>query len=141
MAERGHVLETHFGNGLRIFRIAPFEDPTVEYDRIADIARKASPLPIEVEPTLAPIDDRGPGSPAFYQSPDSDLVRTFAAAGGTSPTCAPFGTNALRYDGFAKEKIVFGPGRIDDAHKAREFIAIDDLVHLANVYTTWLNPY
>ena len=121
-------------------RIAPFEDPAVEYDRIAEIARRVSPLPIEVEPTLVSPDGSGPGSTAFYQSPDSDLVRTFAAAAGTVAKCAPFGTNALRYDSFAREKIVFGPGDIDDAHKARECVVIDDLVRLADVYRTWLQP-
>ena len=121
-------------------RIAPYEDPQAEYDRIEQIARDACPLPIVVAPTLVATTGRGPGSPAFYQSPDSDLVRIFAESAGTQATCAPFGTNALRYDEFAREKIVFGPGDIDDAHKARERVAIGDLVKLATVYTAWLNP-
>ena len=122
-------------------RIAPGEDPSAEYDRIVEIASRVSPLPIDHEPAIPPIDDRGPGSPAFYQSPDNELVRIFAAASGRRPTCAPFGTNALRYDGFAKEKIVFGPGRIEDAHQARERVAIADLTRLAEIYTTWLRPH
>ena len=52
----------------------------------------------------------------------------------------PFGTNAFGYDGFANEKVIFGPGSIDDAHQATERVAIDDLVKLAEIYTTWLNP-
>ena len=46
----------------------------------------------------------------------------------------------MRYDSFATEKIVFGPGDIDDAHKARECVAIADLERLADVYRQWLRP-
>ena len=83
---------------------------------------------------------RPPGSPAFYQLPESDLVRTLAAATGEAPTCAPFGTNALRYDSFANEKVVFGPGSIDDAHKPTECVRIADLQRVAAAYEAWLKP-
>lgn len=117
-------------------RLAPFEDPAVEFARIGAIARAASPLPIDVEWAVP----GNEGAPAFYQSPESPLIRTLAAATGTVPACAPFGTNALRYDGFAREKAVFGPGSIDDAHKATERVAIADLVRVADAYTSWLQP-
>lgn len=120
-------------------RIAPGEDPQQEFDRIEAIARAACPLPIIVEPVL-----RGPngepGSPAFYQDPTSSLIDVLAAASGTHPATAPFGTNALRYDGFAREKCVFGPGAIDDAHKSTESVAIADLLRTARAYTAWLDP-
>jgi acetylornithine deacetylase/succinyl-diaminopimelate desuccinylase-like protein len=114
-------------------RIAPGENPEVEQQRIISIAREASSLPFDVEPIVV-------GSPAFFQSPESELVRLLAAATGESPACAPFGTNALRYDSFAREKVVFGPGRIEDAHQARECVRIDDLVRIAHAYTAWLRP-
>ena len=117
-------------------RIAPYEDPVEEFERITAIARAASPLPIDVEWAVP----GNEGSPAFYQSPDSALIRTLATAAGTEATCAPFGTNALRYDGFAREKAIFGPGSIDDAHKATECVAIADLARVAHAYTAWLNP-
>ncbi len=114
-------------------RIAPGEDPATEEARIIAIARAASPLPLDVEPIVV-------GSPAFYQSPESELVQVLSTATGESPACAPFGTNALRYDAFAREKVVFGPGRIEDAHQARECVRIDDLVRIADAYTAWLRP-
>ena len=46
---------------------------------------------------------------------------------GSAPATAPYGTNALRYVGFAKELVVFGPGSIDDAHKARECVVISQI--------------
>ncbi len=120
-------------------RMAPGEDVTTIYDEIVALARAACPLPITVEPVyLTP--EGLPGSPAFYQSPDSALVRTIAAAAGTRPSTAPFGTNALRYDGFAREKIVFGPGSIEDAHRSTECVSVADLERTARAYTAWLNP-
>ena len=120
-------------------RIAPGEDPQREYDAIEAIARAACPLPITVEAVLR-MTDGSPGSPAFYQSPDSALIRTLAKAAGTTATTAPFGTNALRYVGFAREACVFGPGHIADAHKATECVRITDLGRTAEALTAWLRP-
>ncbi len=120
-------------------RIAPGEDPATEFERLSRIVTDASPLPVVITSLLAE-PGRPPGSPAFYQLPDSDLVRTLAAATGEAPTCAPFGTNALRYDSFANEKVVFGPGSIDDAHKPTECVRIADLERIAAAYEAWLKP-
>ena len=120
-------------------RIAPGEDVQTVYDGIVALARDACPLPIDIEPIF--ITPEGlPGSPAFYQVPDSSLVRTLAASAGTTPATAPFGTNALRYDGFAREKVIFGPGDIEDAHRPTESVAIADLRRTADAFTAWLRP-
>lgn len=121
-------------------RIVPGEDAEQVYDDLAALATDACPLPVHIETALAAGPDGRVGSPAFYQSADSQLVRDLAAWAGTSPTVAPFGTNALRYSGFAKEMVVFGPGSIDDAHQATESVAIADLMTTANVLTKWLDP-
>ena len=120
-------------------RIAPGEDVQTVYDGIVALATAACPLPISVVPVfLTP--EGLPGSPAFYQSPDSDLVRTLAAGAGSHPATAPFGTNALRYSGFAREKVIFGPGNIEDAHRSTECVSIAELERTARAYTKWLNP-
>ena len=122
-------------------RIVPGEDPDAEFERIAAIAVKACPLPLEAT-TVIPIEPGEPrGSRAFHQSATTALVISLAQWAGTVPTIAPFGTNALKYDGFADEKAVFGPGRITDAHRETECVAIADLVRLASVYTSWLEPH
>jgi acetylornithine deacetylase/succinyl-diaminopimelate desuccinylase-like protein len=120
-------------------RIAPGEDPATEFERLSQIAINASPLPVEIT-SLLQEPGRPPGSPAFYQTPDSELVRVLSAATGERPACAPFGTNALRYDGFANQKVVFGPGSIDDAHKPTECVRIADLQRIAAAYEAWLQP-
>lgn len=121
-------------------RIVPGEDPTAEYYRIEAIIRDACPLPVDVESINPPEPDGSIGSPAFFQSADSDLISGLAAWAGTQPKVAPFGTNALRYVGFPREMAVFGPGSIDDAHQATECVAIADLARLADIYTHWLAP-
>lgn len=120
-------------------RMAPGEDVQAVYDALASYARLSCPLPLEIEPIYVTPDGL-PGSPAFYQAPDSNLVRILAEAVGSAPATAPFGTNALRYDGFAREKAIFGPGNIEDAHRPTECVAISDLVQTANAFTAWLNP-
>jgi acetylornithine deacetylase len=51
---------------------------------------------------------------------------------------ASYGTNALRYDGFADQMVVFGPGSIDNAHTAVEWVEIEQLMLCADVYRRWL---
>ena len=121
-------------------RIVPGEDAQQVFDDLAQLAADACPLPTHIESALAAGPDGSVASPAFYQSADSQFVADLATWAGTTPTVAPFGTNALRYSGFAREMVVFGPGSIDDAHQATECVAIDDLVATAEVFTRWLRP-
>ena len=121
-------------------RIVPGQIATECHERLIDIAESASPLPVTCRSLLPPNPDGTYGSEAFYQPPDGDLVRLLAESAGTAPTVAPFGTNALRYGGLARELCVFGPGRIDDAHQATECVAIADLARLATAYEAWLAP-
>jgi acetylornithine deacetylase/succinyl-diaminopimelate desuccinylase-like protein len=121
-------------------RIAPGEDPDEEFERITRIARAACPLPVDVtyDPPPRPGDE--PGSRAFYAAADSPLARRIAELSGSVPKVVPFGTNALRYDGFGGDKVVFGPGSIEQAHRERECVAVDDLVATARVLEGWLEP-
>lgn len=121
-------------------RIVPGEDAHRVYGELAALAVEACPLPVNVESALEPGPDGRVGLDAFYQQPDAQLVGDLAAWAGTIPTVAPFGTNALRYSGFARETAVFGPGPIDEAHQATESVAIDDLVATAEILTRWLDP-
>ena len=53
---------------------------------------------------------------------------------GTHPDTADYGTNALRYPEVADEIVVFGPGSIDQAHQAVEWVDISQLELAADVY-------
>jgi acetylornithine deacetylase/succinyl-diaminopimelate desuccinylase-like protein len=121
-------------------RTVPGEDAQQVFDELAALATEACPLPIRVESALEPAPDGRIGAEAFYESADAALVGDLATWAGTAPTVAPFGTNALRYSGFARETAVFGPGSIDDAHQATESVEIEGLVKTADVLTRWLDP-
>ena len=112
-------------------RIAPGENNAEVVAHLKDLIARECPLPVEFVRTYT-------GAPAFYQSPDSDLVRQLAAWAGTTPAVAAYGTNALRYEGFADQMVVFGPGSIDNAHTAVEFVEIEQLELCADVFTKWL---
>jgi acetylornithine deacetylase/succinyl-diaminopimelate desuccinylase-like protein len=114
-------------------RIVPHEEPATVTEGLVALARAACPLPLEFEVTHM-------GSGAFYQPPDTPFVKDLARWAGAEPAVAPYGTNALKYQGFAGGLAIFGPGCIEDAHRATEWVSIDELVGLADVYTKWWRP-
>lgn len=114
-------------------RIAPGEDPAEIFEQLSQIVREAA-LPATTTIELA----NNFASAAFYQDPSSPLIADLAALAGTEPDVATYGSNALRYAEVASEIVVFGPGSIDQAHKAVEWIDIDEIDRAANIYRTWL---
>ncbi|HRW06017.1 MAG TPA: M20/M25/M40 family metallo-hydrolase [Caldilineaceae bacterium] len=95
------------------------------------LAESATPLPV-VTNSLTVID-------AFYQPPDTPLVRMLSEWSGYAPQVAPYGTNAWAYRNIVKECVVFGPGSIDQAHGAEEWVAVAELERAAGVYRRWLS--
>lgn len=115
-------------------RVAPGEDPPTVFEHLRALAvEAASPLEIIVEQP-----NGRTGSPAFYQDPDTRLVVTLGELAGERPTTATYGTNALVYEEVADEIVVFGPGSIDQAHKADEWIEITELDRATTIYERWL---
>lgn len=112
-------------------RVVPGESNEEVAEELCEVVRRGCPLPVEFPLVYL-------GAPAFYQSPDTPLVRKLAGWADTSPEVASYGTNALRYAGFADEMVVFGPGSIDNAHTAVEYVEIDQLVVCADVFSAWL---
>ncbi|MGL5867433.1 MAG: M20 family metallopeptidase [Dermatophilaceae bacterium] len=121
-------------------RTVPGESPAEVLRHLDDLARAASPVPCTTRSLLPNAPDGQPGWPAFYQDPASDVVTLLAEVCGTRPDVAPFGANALRYSGLAREVVVFGPGSIDLAHQATERVAIADLARAADALKAWLQP-
>ncbi len=110
-------------------RIADGEDYQQEITRLTELVRSAA-QPASAQVELA----NGLGANAFFQAPDSDLVVTLAKMSGHAPAVADYGTNALRYREIADQIVVFGPGSIDQAHQAVEWIEIAELKRAADVY-------
>ncbi len=111
-------------------RLIPGEEPEAVMDRLEKLVAAASPLPITRV--------QGAGIAAFYQAPDSPWIQALAEWTGNRPEVAPYGTNALAYQGLAEETVIFGPGSIEQAHGAVEWVAIDELVRAGAIYTRWL---
>jgi len=108
----------------------------VAEERAADVkealialAHQKCPLPLEVE-VFREID-------AFFQPPDAPWIRQMAAWSGHEPSAVPYGTNAWAYGGCAQECLVIGPGSIDQAHSAEEWVAVSELEKLAGIYARW----
>jgi acetylornithine deacetylase/succinyl-diaminopimelate desuccinylase-like protein len=93
------------------------------------LAEDASPLPVSTQILLA-LD-------AFYQSPDSPWLRQLAAWTGQPPALVPYGANAWAYADVARESVVLGPGSIDQAHGAEEWVSVDELARVAAIYAQW----
>lgn len=114
-------------------RMAPGEDPDIVFAALSKLINDAAaPLATDIE--LA----NGFGSPAFYQDPESPLIQTLSRLAGESPDVATYGSNALRYPEIASEIVVFGPGSIDQAHQAVEWIDLTEIERATNVYRAWL---
>ena len=121
-------------------RIVPGERPADVLDGLRRLAEDAAPGACTVRSLLPDAPDGQPGWPAFHQDPDGPLVTLLADLCGTAPAAAPFGANALRYSGLAREVVVLGPGSIDHAHQPTERVALDDLGRTAAVLRAWLRP-
>ena len=114
-------------------RMAPFEDPDQVFAHLSNLVETAA-HPLKTDIVLA----NGSASSGFYQDPDSPLVQSLATMASCEPDVATYGSNALRYASVASEIVIFGPGSIDQAHKAVEWIDIAEIDKAANIYRTWL---
>ncbi|MGF1598519.1 MAG: M20 family metallopeptidase [Acidimicrobiales bacterium] len=114
-------------------RIAPGEDPEAEFERLSELARRAA-APLDIEVTMS----NGRCSPAFYEDRDSPLVAELSDLAGQGPATATYGSNALVYRDIADQIVVFGPGSIDQAHTADEWIELSELDRASSIYRRWL---
>jgi acetylornithine deacetylase len=116
-------------------RLAPGEDPEHEFARLAAMVTEAA-APCRAEVTMA----NGRGFPAFLTDPADPFVVELAELGGEAPVTAGYGSNCAAYTGVDAPKVVFGPGSIDQAHQAVEWVEIEQLVRASRVYERLLSP-
>jgi len=72
-------------------------------------------------------------NPAFATRELSAFVPLFGDLA-RDPVDLPFGTEAGNFVERGIDAVVFGPGRIDQAHKADEFISLDELVQAVRIF-------
>lgn len=133
------VTEIHGGTGINVVpdscvvsvdrRIVDGEDAVQVINRLVTMAEAQTELPIEVV-RLRELD-------AFLETPDSPWIKRLEQWSGNKAQSAPYGTNAWAYRGMPKGCAVMGPGSIDQAHGAEEWVELDELTKMAQVYAQW----
>ena len=116
-------------------RLVPGEDPHAVFHQLSAMAREVA-APCTVESRIG--DDLA--FPAFFTPAQDPLIERLAALSGEVPTTAGYGTNCMAYGALAASTVVFGPGSIDQAHQAVEWVDIAELVRAADIYRqllTW----
>lgn len=111
-------------------RLAPGENGRVVAEELLRLAAEACTLPLSAE-VIKQINP-------FLQPSDSPWVRRLAAWSGRDPAVAPYCTNAWAYPDVARERVVIGPGSIEQAHGSEEWVEIAELEKLAAIYGRWL---
>lgn len=74
---------------------------------------------------------------AFAQEPGHLWVRSLAEWSGREPAVVPYCTNAWAYPEVARACVVIGPGSIDQAHGAEEWVELSELEKLAGIFARW----
>lgn len=96
-------------------RVAPGEDVDAMFERLRSlVADAAAPAQVDVSMSYDRV------MPGFYRPADEGLVGELAEISGQPADIASYGTNALAYNELSADIVVFGPGSIDQAHKAVE---------------------
>jgi acetylornithine deacetylase/succinyl-diaminopimelate desuccinylase-like protein len=98
-------------------------------ETLYQVAQQGCPLPVTMT-KLKQID-------AFLQSPDTPWLHQLAGWSGQTPVVAPYGTTAWAYGDLAHACVVMGPGSIDQAHGAEEWVTIAELEKMAHIYAQW----
>jgi acetylornithine deacetylase len=110
-------------------RVVADKSPAEVSAALHDLAQRVCPLPLSMR-VLQEL-------PAFLRAPDTPWLRQLAEWSGQEPAIASFGTNAWAYPELARECVVLGPGSIQQAHGAEEWVAIAQLKKLAGIYVRW----
>lgn len=89
---------------------------------------KARLLPLaETEGVLLQMESLFPGIPAFETPENSELVRLAEKLTGHRAEAVSFGTEAPFLQALGCETLILGPGNIDQAHQANEYIELDQV--------------
>ena len=110
-------------------RTLPGEDFKEIKAHLLGLAEAHCPLPFTMK-TIDPLN-------AFLQAADTRWIQSLVHITGSQPITVPYGTNAAFYTGLADETVVLGPGSIDQAHGAEEWIEIAELERMCGILLHW----
>ena len=69
----------------------------------------------------------------MHTAADSDIVRTAERLAGEPAGTVGFGTEGPYLNALGMDTVVLGPGDIDVAHQANEYLALDRIVPMKNI--------
>jgi len=113
-------------------RVIPGEDPASVIPQVSTYLRERLDVDFEMLPPWidgATLSDRNNGDWA-----DRLMTQVAAVAGPRQKLGAWYGTNASRFAITGVPAVVFGPGSIDQAHTADEWIDLDQLSQASEIY-------
>jgi acetylornithine deacetylase/succinyl-diaminopimelate desuccinylase-like protein len=116
-------------------RLAPSEPPTTAYEElIAYVAKNADPGQCRVEHDPPFMQSMGLSDRDNHAIADrlAELVNKHGRVG--TKCGAPYGTDGAAFSALGVPTVVFGPGSIEQAHTADEFIAISELELATEVF-------
>lgn len=105
-----------------------------EIDRRMEVLAKRWNTTIERVSLLEPVD-------AFEQNLDSDLVRDLQGICDDSAKAVAFATEAPFYQQLGLDTLVLGPGSIDQAHQANEYISFEQIERGCSIYREIIQRY
>ena len=94
-----------------------------------ELVQARSPLPVSMK-VLQEME-------AFLQTPNTSWIRQLSEWSGREPSVIACGTNSFAYPGVARECVVLGPGSLDQAHGAEEWVEISELEKLGSIFERW----
>ncbi|MCH9699635.1 MAG: acetylornithine deacetylase [Gammaproteobacteria bacterium] len=97
--------------------------PGMELDELKSTLRKKLQLCVDNNPKLSlTVTSLFDGLPPFSTSEQSDLLKTLEQRLGTTAESVAFGTEAPYFNQMGMETVVIGPGSINQAHQANEYL-------------------
>ncbi len=110
------------------FRDLPGANAAAWQQRVVDYARSLEPAMHAVEPSSGFSFESLALMPAFQARPDEPAVQLAAQLAGTrQTTLVAFGTEAGLFQRAGMSTVVCGPGSINQAHQADEFVSLEQL--------------
>ncbi len=110
------------------FRDLPGADAAALQRRVVDYARTLEPAMKAVEPSSGFAFESFASMPAFKARPDEPAVQLAQRLAGTQQTTlVAFGTEAGLFQRAGMSTVVCGPGSIQQAHQADEFVSLAQL--------------
>lgn len=107
--------------------------PGMNIDDIRAEIRRTVLETVDGRELVVEFDVLAPGLPGMHTAADSDIVRIAERLAGEPVGTVAFGTEGPYLNALGMDTVVLGPGDIDVAHQANEYLALDRIVPMKNI--------